>query len=184
MIIYLVSDTILFEQISFNITRSQFTSDTKMNSNEFTKSRRIIISGGLCISKSFHSRIGCDDLIFKSATALKLRFFSSTMRSTNSREILNNTLGIDGLTSTRFTWKANLTRFQVQILKSNLFGMKEDLQQLKASTLLCLYKKFFSQWKPLCRLKSRISKNWNWFSLLWELMSKNRLGRRAAQTQN
>ena len=62
--IYLMSDTILFEQISFDITRSQFASYTKMNSNEFTKTWRIIISDSFCISKSFHSRI-CFSSIFK-----------------------------------------------------------------------------------------------------------------------
>jgi len=62
----------------------------------------------LSITICFHGWISSDNLIFKSATTSERRSTSTTSSITacgcDDGKVLNDTLGIDGLTSTRFTW--------------------------------------------------------------------------------
>ena len=79
-----------------------------MNSDEFTETGRVIVSGGLGITEGFHSWIGSDDLIFKSTATLEcwsiIGATSSLLtHSGNDGEVLDDTLSVDSFTGTRFT---------------------------------------------------------------------------------
>ena len=92
----------LAQEVSINIARSQSSSLVKMNSNEFAKSRRVIISNSFCISICFHCRIRCNNLIFKWSSSLQCRWF--TRCCCHNCEKLNYSFGIDSFASTRFAW--------------------------------------------------------------------------------
>ena len=76
----------------------------KMDENQ----RFLIFDPFLGITESFHGRIGSDDLIFKGTATFEgwstiTTSFLSLAKSSNNSEILNDTLGVDSFTSTRFT---------------------------------------------------------------------------------
>ena len=85
-----------FQKISIKISRSQFPSYPKMNSNKFTKSGRVIVTSSFGISKSLHGRVSRNNLIFKSTTTLKTWLLSSattgTVTCSNNGKILNYSL--------------------------------------------------------------------------------------------
>ena len=63
-----------------------------MNSNKFSKSGRIVVSCRFCVPKSFHSRVGWDDLIFKSSFQFIFffGFFRFLTKWCNNREICDD----------------------------------------------------------------------------------------------
>lgn len=53
------------ERTSLDISASQLSHRSEVNSNEFTESRRVIVTGSLGVTKSFKDGIGLDDLLFQ-----------------------------------------------------------------------------------------------------------------------
>jgi hypothetical protein len=93
----LVSDSGFFEEVSLDITGGKFTGWSKVDSNKFTESGGVIVSGGFGVTESLHSWVSSDNLVFKGLTAGVLA------RSGNHGEVLDDFFGVDGFTGTRFT---------------------------------------------------------------------------------
>lgn len=74
-----------------------------MDSNEFSKSRRIIVPDCLGIAKGLQSGVGLDDLVFQGALAWGLVLLAAVPNGSNDSKILNDPLGVDSLTSSGFS---------------------------------------------------------------------------------
>ena len=85
------------------VTSSQLSLSVEMNSNEFSKSWRIVISGSFGISKSLQNRVRLNNLIFQ--RHFFGRFFLTS--GSNEGKIRNNFFGIFSFTGSRFTTAKN-----------------------------------------------------------------------------
>lgn len=54
-----------FKLTGFNISTSQFTHWTEVNTNKFTETGRVVITDSLGVTERFKNWIGLDDLIFQ-----------------------------------------------------------------------------------------------------------------------
>ena len=85
------------------VTSSQLSLSVEMNSNEFSKSWRIVISGSFGISKSLQNWVRLNNLIFQ--RHFFGRFFLTS--GSNEGKIRNNFFGIFSFTGSRFTTAKN-----------------------------------------------------------------------------
>jgi len=100
----------LFQKVSVDITGGELASDLEVNTDEFTESRRVIVTDGLGVTKSLHSWVSSDDLIFEGSATLErwsfLGLFSFVFiasKGANDGKVLDDSLGVDSLTGSRFT---------------------------------------------------------------------------------
>ena len=54
----LVGDSVLLQQVTFDIGTGQFTGLREMATDEFTESGGVVVTGGLGVTESFKQRIG------------------------------------------------------------------------------------------------------------------------------
>ena len=103
----LEGDSRFLKKIGLNITTRELARGAKVNSDEFTESRRVIVSGGLGVTEGFESRVSRDDLVFKShvlgTLGVSAVLGNGSTGSSDKGEVLDDLLGVDGLTSTRLT---------------------------------------------------------------------------------
>ena len=74
------------QEIPVNKGAFDITVAIECNSNEFTKSRWIVVSNRLCVAKGFQDRIGLENLTFKCLTLCVI------MTAGNGSQILNDNL--------------------------------------------------------------------------------------------
>merc|ERR1719232_375743 len=68
----LLSDTRLLKQIGDNVATSQLTRGSEMDTDEFTKTGRVVVSGGLGISVGLKNGVGGHNLVLKRDLLLRL----------------------------------------------------------------------------------------------------------------
>ncbi|KZC14948.1 Cytochrome b5-related protein [Dufourea novaeangliae] len=88
--------------LRFDVSTSQFSRWTKVNTNEFTLFNRIVITDGLGITERFQYGVCLYNLILQ-GTFLLIRLISFLSRSTDGSEVRNYFLRILSLSSTRLT---------------------------------------------------------------------------------
>merc|ERR1719334_229391 len=98
----LINNTGLLQQVVLNISTGQFTVRLEVNTDEFTKSRRVVIPGGLGITKGFQYRVGGDNLIFQGSFGL-LAWLQFCSTSTDITKVGDDLFGVLSLTSTGLT---------------------------------------------------------------------------------
>ena len=96
----------LLEQVGVDITRGELASQTEVDSDELTESRRVVVTSCLGVTKSLHGGIGSDNLILKGSASLESRGvvasiadLAGSAESGNDGKILDNSLGVDSLAS-------------------------------------------------------------------------------------
>merc|ERR1719233_909576 len=93
----LFSNTGLFQQVGHNVTTSKLARCSEVDSDEFSKTGRVIIPGSFGITIGFKDRVSSHNLIFQ--RYFHLRFLSTS--SSNHGKICDDLLGIFCLASTR-----------------------------------------------------------------------------------
>merc|ERR1719443_2193067 len=96
----LLSNTRLLKQIGDNVATSQLTRGSEMDTDEFTKTRRVVISGGLGITIGLKNGVGGHNLVLKGDLLLRLL---AARASGNHGKIGDDLLGVLSLSSTRLT---------------------------------------------------------------------------------
>merc|ERR1719270_2056557 len=96
----LLSNTRLLKQIGDNVATSQLSRGSEMDTDEFTETRRVVISGGLGITVGLKNGVGGHNLVLKGYLLLRL-LASGT--SGNHGKIGDDLLGVFSLSSTRLT---------------------------------------------------------------------------------
>merc|ERR1719443_178559 len=96
----LLSNTRLLKQIGDNVATSQLTRGSEMDTDEFTKTRRVVISGGLGITIGLKNGVGGHNLVLKGDLLLRLL---ATRASGNHGKIGDDLLGVFSLSSTRLS---------------------------------------------------------------------------------
>merc|ERR1719210_1318021 len=91
----LEDDTGLLKQVGLDITRGQLTVGTEVDPNKLTESRGVIVPGGLSVTEGLHSGVGGNNLVLKGHLTFLL------LGSSDQREVLDDLLGVNSLTSTR-----------------------------------------------------------------------------------
>ena len=124
-----------------------------MDSDEFTKTRGVVIPHSLGITIGLQQRVGCNNLVLKGALHLArcwLRLLGSN--SCNCCKVLDDTLGVDSLSCTGFS--SNQDRLVLTICVHELIGIIRDgedvrwcLNPLLASVSSHNYRIIY--WKPL-----------------------------------
>lgn len=74
-----------------------------MDSDEFPKSRGVVIPNCLGIAKGLQSRVGLDDLIFQGTLAWGLVLLAAVPNGGNNSKILDDPLSVDSLPSSGFS---------------------------------------------------------------------------------
>merc|ERR1712180_60902 len=95
-------DTSFLQQVVLNISTSQLAIRLEVNTDEFTKARRVVIPGCLGITKGFQYRVGGDNLIFQGSFGL-LAWLEFCSTSTNITKVGDDLFGVLSLTSTGLT---------------------------------------------------------------------------------
>merc|ERR1711899_653511 len=98
----LESQARLLKQVDNHVSTRELASSIEPDTDEFTKTRGVVIPDSLGISPGFQNRISLDNLILK--TRLTFLLFAS---STNTSKIGDNLLGVLSLASTRLTSDEN-----------------------------------------------------------------------------
>merc|ERR1719270_3207838 len=96
----LLSNTRLLKQIGDNVATGQLTRGSEMDTDEFTKTRRVVISGGLGITIGLKNGVGGHNLVLKGDLLLRLLAAGA---SGNHGKIGDDLLGVLSLTCTRLT---------------------------------------------------------------------------------
>merc|ERR1719245_2698315 len=96
----LLSNTRLLKQIGDNVATSQLTRGSEMDTDEFTETGRVVVSGGLGITVGLKNGVGGHNLVLKGDLLLNLL---ATRASGNHGKIGDDLLGVLGLSSTRLT---------------------------------------------------------------------------------
>ena len=115
----------------FNIARSDTTSTVEVDSDEFTETRRVVVTDSLGVTESFQDRVGLDDLVFEGDGFLLGLIIGSSclsLASTDGGEIGNNLLGVFGLTGSRFS--SNQHRLVFAVLKHITIGFVRDGEKM------------------------------------------------------
>merc|ERR1719282_444588 len=71
----LEGNTRLFQKVSLDIGGGDLVGGAKVDTNELTKSGRVVVSDSLCIAISFQWRVGLDNLLLKRTSIFTLRCF-------------------------------------------------------------------------------------------------------------
>jgi len=95
LIATLLDDAILLEQVRDNGATRDVSVVTEGNLDELTETRRVVVLGGLGITKGLKQRVALKELLLE----LTLR----TRATSNGSKVLNDLLGVLGLTGTRLT---------------------------------------------------------------------------------
>jgi len=119
----LEGDTGLLEKVGLDITGTELTGWAEVNSDKLTESGRVIVTGGLGVTKGLHSWVSGDNLVFK-----RLLVGLSGTGSGNEREVLDDLLGVDGLTGTGLT--SNQHRLVVSIHQHVLVSVVGNAVQM------------------------------------------------------
>jgi hypothetical protein len=129
----LEGDSRLFEKIGLNITTGELARSAEVNSDEFTESRRVIVSGGLGVTEGFEGRVGRDNLVFEGHVLGRLGTLavagSGSTSGSDEGEVLDDLLGVDGLTGTRLT--SNKHRLVFSVGQHLLVGSISDGVQVR-----------------------------------------------------
>lgn len=127
----LEGDSRFLKKIGFNVTTRELARGAKVNSDEFTESRRVIVSCGLGVTEGFEGRVSRDDLVFERHVlgTLGVSFASGSSGSSDKGEVLDDLLGVDGLTSTRLT--SNKHRLVFSVGQHLLVGSISDGVQMR-----------------------------------------------------
>ena len=96
---WLVGHTRFLKQVNLNISTSHLSHVVEPDSDELSKSRRIIISDSLSISIGFKNWIGLDNLVFKGDFLLVTFFNLFSCSGTNKGKVGDDLLGIFRFTS-------------------------------------------------------------------------------------
>merc|ERR1719443_1191546 len=96
----LFSNTRLLKQIGDNVATSQLSRGSEMDTDEFTETRRVVISGGLGITVGLKNGVGGHNLVLKGDLLLRLL---ASRASGNHGKIGDDLLGVFSLSSTRLT---------------------------------------------------------------------------------
>jgi hypothetical protein len=101
----LVSHTRPLEQVGDDGGTRDLCGFSESDLNEFTESRRVIVLGGLGVTEGFEKRIGLDQLLFE----LSVGTVGGQVTG-NGGQVLDDLLGVFGLTSTGLTTEAKLAK--------------------------------------------------------------------------
>lgn len=74
-LLLLEDDSGLLEQVGLDVSSRQFSRRAKVNSDELSESRGVIVTDGFGVTERFQDGVGLDDLIFEVALLAFLRFF-------------------------------------------------------------------------------------------------------------
>jgi len=104
----LEDDSRLLEQVGIDVTRGEFASETEVDSDELTESRRVIVTSGFGVTERLHGGVGSDNLVLEGSTSLEswsvvacIADLAGSAKSGNNSEVLDDSLGVDGLASSR-----------------------------------------------------------------------------------
>merc|ERR1719288_671332 len=92
----LVSQTRLLQQVDNHVSSRQLTRGVEMDTDEFTKTGRVVISDSLGITPGLQDRVGGNNLLFKGSLSLL-----PLARGADGGKVGNNLLGVLSLSSTR-----------------------------------------------------------------------------------
>ena len=106
----LLDDTRLLEQIDDDRSTRDESGFVEGYLDEFTETRRVVVLVGLGVTKSFQERVGLEQLL--------LQLTLSTRSTGDGSQVLNDLLGVFGLTSTRLT--TGLVKDFVSLIFSSL----------------------------------------------------------------
>merc|ERR1712170_126952 len=95
----LLSNTRLLKKIGHDVATSQFTRSSKVDTDEFTKTGRVVIPGCLGITIGLKNGVGGHNLVLKGDLLLRLL----ARASGNHGKIGDDLLGVLSLSSTRLT---------------------------------------------------------------------------------
>merc|ERR1719515_67378 len=94
----LVSQTRLLKQVDNHVSSRQLTRLVKVDTNEFTKTGRVVISDSLGITPGLQDRVGGNNLLLKGGLSLL-----PLARGADGGKVGDDLLGVLSLSSTRFT---------------------------------------------------------------------------------
>merc|ERR1719438_671941 len=94
----LVSQTRLLQQVDNHVSSRQLTRGVEMDTDEFTKTGRVVISDSLGITPSLQDRVGGNNLVLKRSLSLL-----PLARGADGGKVGDDLLGVLSLSSTRLT---------------------------------------------------------------------------------
>merc|ERR1712142_279294 len=119
----LESQTRLLKQVDNHVSTRELTTSIEPDTDEFTKTRRVVIPHGLSITPGLKYRVGLDNFVLK--TRLTFLLLAS---SANASKVGDNLLGVLSLASTRLT--SNENRLVLANIHHTLVGALSNTEDM------------------------------------------------------
>merc|ERR1711971_1173644 len=124
----LESQTRFFQQVDDHVSARELTTSIEPDTDEFTKSRGVVIPQGLGITPGLQDRVGLDNLVLKTNLALLL-----LASGTNGGKVRDDLLGVLSLAGTRLT--SNENRLVLAIVHHTLVLLLSNTKDMRWALL-------------------------------------------------
>merc|ERR1711971_839817 len=120
----LESQTRFFQQVDDHVSTRELATSIEPDTDEFTKSRGVVIPQGLGITPGLQDGVGLDNFVLKTNFALLL-----LASGTNGGKVRDDLLGVHSLTSTRLT--SNENRLVLAIVHHTLVLLLSNTKDMR-----------------------------------------------------
>merc|ERR1739848_809711 len=124
----LESQTRFFQQVDDHVSTRELTTSIEPDTDEFTKSRGVVIPQGLGITPGLQDGVGLDNFVLKTNLALLL-----LASGTNGGKVRDDLLGVFSLASTRLT--SNENRLVLAIVHHTLVLLLSNTKDMRWALL-------------------------------------------------